>query len=384
MKHNYLNLIRRLTALLIISGALNVGLCAFLIYWIIKERPPTPYCEHLPAQLSLESRAITPSRPLMNVIDCYRTLSLEQLISELSNSESIENEFTYRDLALAFLVTFHHFDVQRAIQLKEMPLRQKVSISKSNLDMPLELHVYLHLSKNDYEAILQFARTEEWPLTPFGIFQKLQKDNATPSLEEAFYHTPHFMAVEVLFRRVDKPLKRKELLQIILEGSWEMLSSFYSEQRILLDLSRARRQKFLLLYIDNSSKSAAYMMLKAEGKQALMALDDHQIIKTLSLMDERTPALIDLAMSLCKSSKNEEVIQSSNACLNKFGLKQASIQSIQPPIKPLTHSYVVKEGDSLWKIAKGQCVSIKKLTEFNHLDEGSILQPGMKLIIPSN
>src|ERR1700733_1480271 len=290
MKHNYLNLIRRLTILLIISGALNVGLCAFLIYWIIKERPPTPYCEHLPVHLSQESPPVIATRPLINVIDYYKTLSLEQLMNELSNSESIENEFTYRALALAFLVTFHHFDVQRAIQSKEMPLRQKIIVSKSNLDMPVELLIHPQLSKSDYEAVLQFARTEEWPFTSFGIFQKLLTGDVTPSLEEAFYHTPHFMAVEVLFRRVNKPVMRRELLQIILEGNWEMLSTFYSEQRILLDLSRARRQKFLLLYADNGSRSAAYMMLKAEGKKALMELEDHQIIKILSLMDERSPA----------------------------------------------------------------------------------------------
>ena len=377
MKHNYLNLIRRLTISLIISGAFNVGLLAFLIYWIIKERPPTPYCEHLPIHLSQESYPVTANRPLTNVIDYYKTLTLVQLVNELSNSESIENGFSYRDLALAFLVTFHHFDVQRALQSKEMPLKQKFIVSKSNLDTPLELLVYPRLSKNDYESILQFARTEEWPLTPFGIFQRLQTAHPIPSLEEAFYHTPHFMSVEVLFRRVNKPVKHKDLLQIILEGNWEILSSFYAEQRILLDLTRTRRQKFLLLYVDNGSKSAAYMMLKAEGKKALMELEDYQIIKILNLMDERTPALIDLAMTLGKSSKNEEVVQASNACLNKFGPPpHSSLQS-----KSLSQSYIVKEGDSLWKIAKGQHLSVKKLAEINHLNEESILKPGMELII---
>lgn len=330
MKQDYLKLIRRLTVLLIISGTFNMGLTAFFIYWMVKERPPTPYCEHLPASLKRPATPLAAGQPLMEAIGRYKDLPFDLLISELANNELIEDHFTRRDLALAFLVSIHHFDLQRAVQSRVLSHRQKMRLPQEGEH--LELVTYPGLKDSDYESILHFAHTEEWPITPFGMYLKLQNQERTPSLEEAFYHTPHFMAVEMLFGRTDKPIERSELLQMMLEGTWEMLSTYYSEQRMLLDLSRTRRQQFLLSYVDCGSKTAASLLLKMESTQT---------------------------GRLTNHAAND-----------------------RPPMNPSRRMYTVQEGDSLWKIAKNHRISVSKLTSANNLDESTVLQPGMQLSIP--
>lgn len=390
MKQNYLILIRRLTILLIISGALNVGLFAFLIYWMIKERPPTPYCEHLPMTFNPKTPVLPTSSQLIAAWNENNDLTMEQLIAKLTDAAPIDSRLNQRDLALTSLITYHDFDLAKAMRSRAMPGQQKIILPENGLndEHSAELIIYPGLTDANYDAILQFARTEHWPITPSGMFTKLQKEGISPSLEEAFYHTPYFMSVEMLFGRLDKPVKNTELLQIILQGNWEQLSTFYFEQRALLDLSQARRQNFLLSYVDQGSKGAAAMLLKTEGKNGVLQFDNHRIVKILNLLDETNPPVIDLVMTIIKNSRNIELVQAANNRLRKFNeqssLPIASLQNkpVFSRTAPPQQFYIVKEGDSLWKISKNLKVSINKLADINHLDDSSILQPGMQLTIP--
>src|SRR5262249_46468090 len=161
----------------------------------------------------------------------------DHLLPKLADATTIDKQIKRRDLALSSLVTNHHFDIARAMQSRMLPNRQKIKLTNGD-----ELIVFPGLTDADYETIIQFARTEQWPITPLGMFIKLQNGVSSESLEEAFFHTPFFMSVEMLFGRLNKPVKRSELLQMVLQGNWELLSTFYSEQRVLLDLSPERRQ----------------------------------------------------------------------------------------------------------------------------------------------
>ncbi len=53
------------------------------------------------------------------------------------------------------------------------------------------------------------------------------------------------------------------------------------------------------------------------------------------------------------------------------------------PPQPATRAYAVKRGDSLWKIAKTEGVSIAELANANNLTKTSTLQIGQKLQIPA-
>ena len=53
------------------------------------------------------------------------------------------------------------------------------------------------------------------------------------------------------------------------------------------------------------------------------------------------------------------------------------------PAAATAKTYVVKKGDSLWKIAKSQSVSIGDLSRANHLTKTTALKVGQKLQIPA-
>jgi len=53
------------------------------------------------------------------------------------------------------------------------------------------------------------------------------------------------------------------------------------------------------------------------------------------------------------------------------------------PVAPEAGSYTVQKGDSLWKIAKSNNVSIDELLQANDLTRNSIIRPGQSLKIPA-
>lgn len=109
----YLNQIRRLSQALIVSFALNIGLTALFVYWFVKERPPTPYCELKPADLRSEQPPLAMDKSNGELIRHFQKMSLQQLLTKLGNNQLVENGYTQRDLAVASLVTFHHFDLTK-------------------------------------------------------------------------------------------------------------------------------------------------------------------------------------------------------------------------------------------------------------------------------
>jgi LysM repeat protein len=60
-----------------------------------------------------------------------------------------------------------------------------------------------------------------------------------------------------------------------------------------------------------------------------------------------------------------------------------AITTAAPTTQPAPRTYVVKKGDSLWRIAKAQGISIGDLARVNNLTKTSSLKIGQKLQIPS-
>src|SRR5262249_43328535 len=114
MDNHLLKRVKSLITALAISGALNIGLITFVAYWMLREVPPKPYCEHKPAYNESQGTLVldhTNSR----VIRYLRSLPFEQLLLKLNSQQQIENGYSERDLALACLVAFHDFDLHRAL-----------------------------------------------------------------------------------------------------------------------------------------------------------------------------------------------------------------------------------------------------------------------------
>lgn len=314
--------IRRLSQTLFISGALNIGVLALFSYWLIRERPPLTYLESKPASYEQQQLPLADSHSCGEIITRLRPLSFDQLVAKLESIQLIENGYTERDLALTSLVAFHHFDLARALPKGES-LQQRLLMWKNSwTGESIPLSVYPGLTQTQFEAILSFAKTEQWPLTSEGVFLLLQKQkdqlNLDPSLVEAFMMTPEFLIMEVLFKRIDIPIKTQRLLEVILEGDWPAFKQFVSQQKQLNDVSIARRQKFLLDYINKRSEAAAYLFLELDPEFAIKKLDDAQVITLLQLLPTKTLESERFAHAMLISPRSTSVWQQASLRLYEY------------------------------------------------------------------
>lgn len=423
---------RRLTQALLISGTFNILLLAGIFYWIVREVSPRPYCELKPAEQQEEQLPLAINHANADVLRSFRLLPLEQLVAKLSDTQLVENGYTQRDLSLAALVSFHHFDISRALLGEAQPKQQRMMpYAKNREGGVLDVVVYPGLTEQQFQTIIKYAQTERWPLTSQGMFQLLRKQHGQydPNLADAFFLTPEFLAVEMLFNRSEKNVEKKDLLTVLCQGDWKLFSSFVEQQRLVQDLSPARRQKFLIDFIESESRAAAYLMLKTDGAFALRKLDDEHVNIMLKLLVEKTPEAEQFTLALLTSPRSDSVLQNAGIKLfeysgepvpNKDITQAALARFVQPKpvskVKPSTtiatpkkkssvtlskkekktiasvkqmskpsarrpRMYVVTEGDSLWKIAKRFDIEIEVLRKSNRLKNDS-LKPGTALFIP--
>src|ERR1039457_4717640 len=62
----------------------------------------------------------------------------------------------------------------------------------------------------------------------------------------------------------------------------------------------------------------------------------------------------------------------------------APVAAAQPaPVSTAGQVYVVKKGDSLWKIAKAESVTVGELSRANNMTKTSVLKVGQKLTVPA-
>lgn len=444
---------RRMTTLLMISGGLNIALLSLFFYWTMRERPPTPYYELKPANLQEQQSPLAIDHSNSEVIRYFRKKPFEWLVARLHNVKLVENGYTQRDLALACLVAFHHFDINRALLgLPSAEQTRSIVFGKYRDGSPAELTIYPGLTDKQYESILAFAATERWPMTSKGLFHALRKQPSNSrelSLMDAFFMSPEFLSVEMLFGRGEVQVEKSELLNLLLQGNWNLLSTFVEQQKVSQDLSSARRQRFLLDYIQLKAKAAAYLMLKTDGAFASQKLDDNHVMMLLQVMDDKSPEAEQFAIQQLVSPRTDLVWKMAATrlyeyagdsvpdqyqhrdALSRFVPQHVLAQNLEspvlkvsaaPPIKPppptekkpivkkalpiapplkvkappekpkklLVASkpvkkpdriHVVKEGETLWKIAQRYKVDIAVLRSYNKL-ESDTLRTGKTLKIP--
>lgn len=405
-----------------------------LVYVLMREKPPAPYFELKPAGKHEQAQPLALDHSNAEILRAMRRLPVEQLVAQLSDQQLVENGFHLRDLSLASLVAFHHFDLSRALLGLPQPEQlRSVVFGKLKNGEPAVVTLYPSLTEEQFQAIIRFAHTEKWPLTSQGLFQILRRSFALkqapdPTVVDAFYLTPEFLSVELLFNRSERGVEKQELLQLIGEGEWKMLATFAEQQRSVQDLSSARRQRFLLDYIEQRSRIAAFIMLKTDADFAAHKLDDPHVLELLRLLPHKTPEAEQFAIELLTSPRSDAVWKMAarrlyayageqlpdtyqhHAAIKRFVSKDAKEETKTPkkvavalPLtkpkptkqkpptamakkptpseKPL-RTHVVQEGDSLWKIARRYKVEIDAIKKANKL-QSDLLKPGTTLKIPA-
>lgn len=407
-RHRHIRAFRILALALIFSGALNIGLIAAFIASSAKEKDRA-FSYSAPHRSKALEEEVGNKKQLM----AYAKLSFRQLASLLTNTEEAEEGYRKRDLALSALVSFHHFDIDRA--LGGVPLQRRIAKWEAEGGALIAVEMFPMLAADQFQAIIRFAYLEKWPLTARGLFALLQK-SARPrdsSLEQAFALTTEFSALQALFQKTELLSAQNALIDLACEGSWAMLESLVREQAQMLDLSDERRRQVLLSYLAVHSESAARLLLKADFSFVLKRLDDRGILDLLSDHKEFGEPMQKFCVELLKSNRSDEVwLKSAErlyqaasesipqpfdraAALNRFGgiamhaeivppRQEASSASaaLRSHGKERPREHVVKDGESLWKISRQYRIKIDDLIALNGLEKDKI-RPGMILHIPA-
>jgi len=378
---------RFLTLALIISGALNVVFLAAFAFSMFQE--PTVF------QSIARPKSKVQETSNGQLIGSMGRLTFRELVSFLTNRDLVDDGYSKRDLAVAALVAFHHFNIEKALCARPSQVRTFVSGEQS-------IDVFPGLSEDQFEAIIRFAYQEKWPLTAKGLFNLLQarQSQKDDSLEQAFLVTPEFYALQVLFQKTGAPQETDTLLSLVCEGSWDLLENLSREQSQVLDFSLEKRRALLLSYLSLHSPTAAQLLLRTDFAFALKKLEDRSILDMLTLLKRQSEEGTLFCIELLKSARSDSVWQAAamtlyayagemptlpvdpKAVLARFTSTKSSAPALAQPIAPTVSRYhVVKEGESLWKISRQYKVKVDEIVKLNELERDSLF-PGMTLKLP--
>jgi hypothetical protein len=392
---------RFLTQALIFSGALNIGLLTSFFYFIARDKKEAVAFELQPT--SKAPKQLTNAETIAH----FATMSYAELVDMLGSQDPIEEGYNKRDLALASLAAFHFINLEKALQ--GSPL-QKRMLTYQRKDGPeqVDITIYPGLTEDQFEGIVQFIKTEKFPLTTKGLFFELKQSKMPrePSLLEAFYLTPEFTTLMTLFNRAGVPLPSEYVIEMIAQGDWKLVERFTQEQKLSQDLSPLRLKNLLSSYVRCRSVLAAKILLEWDRDFILKKLDDPDLMMFLDLFSTKTGALDTFLKEIITSPRSDAIWKKAAEKLYAFAelpcpepydhlvtvqtfakdrlpaLTKPAVQEqvAAVPVKG-KRTHVVQSGENLWKIARKYKVSIDVLKKANQLETDK-LRPGKELVIP--
>ncbi|MBS0648708.1 MAG: LysM peptidoglycan-binding domain-containing protein [Verrucomicrobia bacterium] len=409
---------RFLTQALIFSGALNIGLLTSFVYFVLHEKKESVAFELQPVSQP-ESKKMLQQLSNAETVAHYATMSYAELVDLLSNQEAVEEGYKKRDLALASLAAFHFINLDKA--LHGFPVQKRLlSFQRKEGPERVDITVYPGLTEDQYQAVLQFIKTEKFPFTAQGLFFEIQQSKMPrdPSLLEAFFLTPEFTALSTLLNRAGVPLPAEYVVDLIAQGDWLLLQQFTQEQKLAQDLSPLRLKNLLCNYIRGRSVLAAKILLEWDREFILKKFEDPDLMAFLDLFPHKTGSLELLLKELITSPRSDAIWKKAAEKLYVFAGATcpdpydhlATLQTFAPNFVPKTvkieqlavakttsaiepskpavavktkRTHVIQNGDNLWKIARKYKVSIEALRKANHLDSDK-LRPGKELLIPAS
>lgn len=292
---------KQLTGGLILSGSLNVGLILALFFVWKSAHTPTLSLEQIEARVEKADGSGKAA-----VLTTLMPLHYEQLVTELGSKELVEDGYTKRDLALGLLVSKHYFNISKA--LPGTPLQSRQFLLGSE-----KITLFPGLSDEQLRKVADYAATEQWPFTSQGLFAKL-KEKKEPSLKTAFCMTPEYASLETLTRACGLDVSKDQIVQMLLEGSFEKLQEYAKEG----DLSNSRLQKILLGYVDSCSPTAADILVTSYPEFASKKLDDPAVIGLLRQLKVKSSAAENYAKEILLSPRSRAVWQAAAVRLYQF------------------------------------------------------------------
>lgn len=363
-----LNGVRFLTRLLLISGCCNVIALLIGFYGCFAGSFWLPL-----HQLTLfkQSKQHTHVPTLHDALHHLHALSLQQLIELLDHKETVKEGYYLRDLALSYLVWQHHFDIERALQ--SLPKIQSKMLSVYIEGTLCKLPVYTGLTYAHYDAALAFGRKERWPITVDAMFALLKnpKTKELPFLKESFCLSSPFQLLNKSLLG-NKPCatasqegwSEELMFTKVLEGDFQQFIACASTVAKRASSTHIARQAFLGFYPAQGAIQAAVQgTVQPQAKALVIAKDVSSAVVTAP------KAIKEVAKAAVKVTIQTPAKQMFASAAT------ATAAHTNPKL------YIVRNGDSLWKIARTFEVDIDKIKSYNALT-GDSLRPGLSLLIP--
>lgn len=263
----------------------------------------------------------------------FQQYSFDELVSLLSSQELINGKIEKRTLALALLIQ-RHFAARKIIPVVEKQEEGTL--------------VLYDLTNAQYRKLQHFAKTELFPFECEGLFLKL-KEKKEESLLLAFEQSEEFVLIKHLFSSIS--VSDAVCVELLLEGNYQQIALFFEEQKSNLDLSKKRLNLFLKDAQLNGSKIAGLLLTRCFETAKKSEIVSEPVFR-------ENIAKEDLVMK-----------------------KEPSSHQVAALSKKRREEYRVEPGDSLWKIAKKNNTTVKKIEECNKLNSVN-LKPGQILLIP--
>lgn len=371
--------IRWLTHSLILSALLNLIFLSIFFYFFVRENPLPFLYDFAPAALNCGKQKNFSNHAKLSEL---ASLSYEKLVAKLEKKTFIEDGYLERDLSLAILCHKYHFDIARALGKKTLSSRTLAINAKTSLNL------FPNLTDDDYKNISLFLSQERFPLTNQGLFLSLKKTGLAlnPPLAVTFCRTQEYMLAEMLFQNAGIQIKKKWLLNLLLEGKWETLSSFYQAQSQALDLSSEARRDFLLTYLKQGSKTAAQFFLLTDREFALKKLTDRDLCLLLDALPHQSQKTALFAKELLGSLRGDLVHQKAEE-IAQIRPPRAATGELRPAFRdrplssPTPKQHIIQKGETLATISERYQLSQEELMRLNHLPSPNI-RPGNILKLP--
>ena len=349
---------------LIVSTALNLGLVTHFITSFLGEKkvelsplykkgvPPLPSADFLP-----------PSNEA--VLEKFESLPFDALLEELKNDTLVEQGYRKRDLALVCLAYHHDFDIERA--LPGIPLQKRPFIHKGK-----QIELIPGVDLEHFQAIDQFAKVERWPLTPEGLFKSMQrqKGEVPLSLMQTFFLSKEFYLIERALKKFTSNLTRETILNLLLEGSWDLIAKTASDIQESPSGKIADIGSFLSHF--ETSKLAAYLLIALEPGYPLKKMSNERLEHLIDLLDQKNKQVETFLREVASSLRPDHI--------RKLALLKTKSQVSSFTIND---EITVKRGDSLWSLSIRHHTTVDKLRSLNHLSSDRLF-PGQTLKVPKN
>lgn len=368
---------RRLSQFLIASSLLNVAFISSSVYQYFKPAQPAPW---------MASKVIL-TQDAASVLKAVLNTPYPELVSQVLNKTSIEPGLLKRDLVLAVLSESYFIDVARALNRPQIHVQY---LTYDDAGKSRQLPVPRGLADSDFELVAQFLKQEAWPLTAKGLFLKLKFGIKDDKLKQSFYRAPQFSKIYDALKPTLSPLNEEKLCLILLKGDVTDLEKFSLE----IESGQFQPEAFLTHYILQKSAYAASLLVDLESFTP-KSLTDKEALCLLESLAAFSDKQKQVAQELLSSFRHESFKQEVLSFVPNLESKIASVsqkeeikQKIELPKKTLeqvpaksARTYVVQEGDSLWKISRKFKIDVESIKTANHLETEN-LKAGKVLIIP--